>query len=89
MIAADPDWLERKRARAREYMRGVHRADPAAYNARIKRSYSKKRAILEADPLHPDHGKNSSYTAGCRCALCTNARRVYAREHRNRIKEEK
>lgn len=81
----DPEWREKAREASRVSMRKMHAKDPEAYNARVREALAKKKAILNADPNHPDHGKNSSYTAGCRCAACTEARRVYAREHRARV----
>lgn len=44
----------------------------------------KKRRVLLGYP----HGKNSSYTAGCRCEDCTKARSDYGRAARARKKEE-
>lgn len=78
----DPAYVEEARRKGREYMRKVHDKDPAAYNARVRASQAKKLVILLANPDHPDHGKNGSYTCGCRCAACTMARRDYSRFNR-------
>lgn len=34
--------------------------------------------------LSPEHGSRTSYTAGCRCAPCTEANRVYIERWRRR-----
>lgn len=34
-------------------------------------------AHLKAHADHPSHGKLSGYEAGCRCARCRNARKVF------------
>lgn len=76
--------LEKKRKYAREWMAKDRLKHPEKHAARIKAAFLKKKAALQVDPDHPDHGKNGSYTAGCRCRKCRDARNRYAREFRAR-----
>lgn len=80
--------LANKRKSGREWMARDYRRDPQKHRDRVRAAYAKKKAILDADPKHPDHGKNASYTAGCRCTDCTRARRDYERLRQARIRGE-
>lgn len=80
--------LEQKRKSAREWYAKAYREDPEKYKAVVKESHERKLVVLQGDPDHPDHGKNGSYTAGCRCPRCTKARADYNRSYRNREKND-
>lgn len=41
-----------------------------------------EKALGETAEFSSLHGRNSTYTAGCRCAKCREARKLYAREWR-------
>ena len=81
--------LEQKRKSSREWMAKDRLKNPEKHAARIRAALAKKKLALQADPDHPDHGKNGSYTAGCRCRKCTDARRDYERGRRARLREQR